>query len=1378
MRIKATLVIMLLLFTIITTGFIINYFFVRQNISSTVDQDMFLAIDFADSLVSTKMQLIKANGAMVAERLLRSGSTGEMTEIMALEIAKFPEFRTLSVFDLDHGVVANYGVPVKSAELLEESRYVQMAYNGESVIPTTHYDPETNDFIMHVFVPMTTNMVMVATIPGFTFSDLIRGYRVWQTGFILILDEEGTIIAEQNDESVLRRLNPIQEAQAHPEDKEILSMKDTVEQILSTRTGTGSFLYNGMEYICRYKIVSGTTGGWHILVIAPMKENPGSQVHRDLFHSALFFLVIGFLISILVSPFVVRPFEKIEEQAAKILESHKRTNLLLNAMPLSCHLWNSNYEMFYCNDENQRLFNLKSAQEFINNYDDFIPEYQNDGQLSSEKKNYCLKKAFEEGRYKFEWMYQLKDGTKIPTEIILVSVPFDDVNVVAAYTRDLREQKKMTSEILQRDMLLDTVNSAAAILLKSEIDDFERSLKLCMSMIAEAVNLDRVHIWKRYKKDGVLYMDQIYDWCGDTKPRKIISYTTEMANKNLPGWIAALSSGKCINNIIRDMSCEEQAVFSPQGIQSIFVMPVFLSDEFWGLIGYDDCHRERIFTENEQSILSSAGNLIAYAIFQNEMTRSIRASAAKLEAVLNNYSGIIWSVDKNLIITLYQGRYVDRTGNIETPVEGSTLHQFLDKAVKKPQHKKIFDNVLKTFTEGPKEWDVWVNNNRLHFSSTPIYDEFGIVTDIVGSLVDITELSRLQTELEAALVEAREANNAKSDFLARMSHEMRTPLNAIIGLSGLSLETKGASKEIYDNLEKVYEAGEILLSTVNDILDISKIEAGRLELIPDEYNIPSLINDTITQNILRIGEKPIKFVLDMEPSMPAYLCGDELRIKQIFNNLLSNAFKYTKKGKVELCIKCEREKNTVWMTIRVQDTGRGIRPQEIGNLFTDYAQLDKSANRNIEGTGLGLSITKKIAEMMGGSVTVESEYGKGSVFTARFKQKYVNDSVIGEDVVNNLKNFRYSDHRRRKKSLLVRNRMPYAHVLVVDDTATNLDVARGMLRPYGMKIDCVNGGQEAVDAIRDEKMKYDAVFMDHMMPEMDGIKAVRIIRNEIGTEYARTVPIIALTANAIVGNDKMFLEKGFQAFISKPIDVTQLDSVLNTWIRDRQSEETLLRAEKESMDDENAKMVPAGGMSAFQDFELEGVAFDEGIERYSTEEAYLNIIRSYCLQTPAILDKIRNAGSPPDGGGISLPEYTIIVHGLKGSSYSISANAVGREAEKLEAAARAGDFEEVKTRNASFISMTEALLSDLGGLLEKIPDRGLKTPGNAPDPVLLTRLLEAAKEYKAATMEQTVKQLESFEYESGGDLVTWIREQMDNLECDAIRERLETSVVN
>jgi len=702
------------------------------------------------------------------------------------------------------------------------------------------------------------------------------------------------------------------------------------------------------------------------------------------------------------------------------------------------------------------------------------------------------------------------------------------------------------------------------------------------------------------------------------------------------------------------------------------------------------------------------------------------------------------------------------------------------------QEKQFFsirEIVQKTFIEGSQDWTLEIDDKTYRIRTQPIYDNSDNIVNIMGAFDDVSERTRLQIELKAALKEAQQANSAKSSFLANMSHEMRTPLNAIIGLSELTIEVYDLNENVRVNFEKINNAGTNLLSMVNDILDISKVEAGRFALVPVEYDVPSLINDAVVQSIVHIGNKPIKFILDIDENIPASLFGDDLRIKQVLNNLLSNAFKYTEEGIVKLDISCERDGETIWVIVRVSDTGIGIRSENMESLFSNYAMVDSKSNRKVEGTGLGLAISKNLVEMMDGYIAVESEYGRGSVFTVKIKQQFTTDAKIGAEIINSLKNFHYSDHKRLRNSRMVKINMPYVRVLLVDDVVTNLDVTKGMMKLYGMQIDCVTSGYEAIDAVREERVRYDAIFMDHMMPKLDGIETTRIIREEIGTEYAKTVPIIALTANAIMGNEEMFLNKGFQAFISKPIDVMHLDSILYTWIVSKQSEETLLKAEKERVElhakttNKNLK----NDLNILKNAFVEGIDFIQVMERFSGEEAYLDVLRSYYLQTPNLLKKLQTFGSDKllstEIEGIPLHEYGVIIHGLKGSSYSICADVVGQEAEKLEEAAKTGDIEFMMTRNASFISMVESLLLDLGVLLQSITNCvETKKEASAPDIDLLSRLLEAAKRYKAVAMEQIMSELEYYKYESGGDLVVWLREQINNLEYDAICARLESFI--
>jgi CheY-like chemotaxis protein len=299
--------------------------------------------------------------------------------------------------------------------------------------------------------------------------------------------------------------------------------------------------------------------------------------------------------------------------------------------------------------------------------------------------------------------------------------------------------------------------------------------------------------------------------------------------------------------------------------------------------------------------------------------------------------------------------------------------------------------------------------------------------------------------------------------------------------------------------------------------------------------------------------------------------------------------------------------------------------------------------------------------------------------------------------------------------------------------------------------------------------------MDHMMPEMDGIEATRIIRNEINTDYAKTVPIIALTANAIVGNEEMFLSNGFNAFISKPIDIMRLDTILNQWVRDKQTEDILRQAEniqKESAISKTAELVEELPSVVFDSFGIGGIDMEAGIARYGSQKIYLNILRSYVIHTPELLEKLRGLSRE------TLAEYAVTVHGIKGASYGISAEEVGNQAEKLEHAAKAGDYDTVSKENASFIEKTEGLVTRIQDLLREALDQDTeKQKAAALDRILLEKLLDASKRFKPVLMEEILSELEQYEYTSERDLVTWLREQLDNLEYDAIRERLETRLL-
>ena len=618
------------------------------------------------------------------------------------------------------------------------------------------------------------------------------------------------------------------------------------------------------------------------------------------------------------------------------------------------------------------------------------------------------------------------------------------------------------------------------------------------------------------------------------------------------------------------------------------------------------------------------------------------------------------------------------------------------------------------------------------------------------------ELAARTNELAAMEEEARAASRSKSAFLANMSHELRTPLNAIIGLTDLTLEEEGLSEQITANLTNINSAGGTLLSIVNDILDISKIESGKLALVPVNYHAASLLNDTVILIKTYIGEKPIAFRLEIGEDFPAMLYGDEIRVKQIMNNLLSNAVKYTKEGEVTLRVSSERDGPGIWMEITVTDTGMGIRESDIKNLFSEYYQTDRAANRKTEGTGLGLSITRRMAEMMDGGVTVKSEYGKGSAFTVRLRQGYIDDAVIGAAVAENLRGFSYSDIKRLHVHQLVRVDLSSARVLVVDDIQNNLDVAAGLMRKYQMKVDGVDSGQAAIDRIRGGKPVYNAIFMDHMMPGMDGIEAVRRIR-ALDTGYARNIPIIALTANAVSGMDQMFLENGFQEFLSKPIDLMELDAVLKKWVRDA--------AEGPLGEAPESGIPPKPEQAAV--IEIPGVDAKAALARYrGDEEIYLHILRSYAASTPKLLDKLRKITAE------TLGDCTINAHGLKGSSANIGAEGIRAAAYELESASRGGDLETSARLAGPLIAGAETLVFDINAWLAVYDGQNQSERKSAPDPGVLAKLRESCEAYDMSGIDAAMDELEAAAYDAGGDLVAWLREKVDVMELDEVLERL------
>ncbi|MDR0328216.1 MAG: PAS domain-containing protein [Planctomycetaceae bacterium] len=429
-------------------------------------------------------------------------------------------------------------------------------------------------------------------------------------------------------------------------------------------------------------------------------------------------------------------------------------------------------------------------------------------------------------------------------------------------------------------------------------------------------------------------------------------------------------------------------------------------------------------------------------------------------------------------------------------------------------------------------------------SGETIRDEDGNPLRVAGALIDITETKNLLYEAETQKKAAEAANQAKSEFLSKMSHEIRTPMNAILGITEIQLRNESLIPETKDALQKIYGAGDMLLGIINNILDLSKIEANKLELASVKYDMASLINDVVTLNVMRIGSKEVEFILSVDENVPATLWGDELRIMQILNNILSNAIKYTVKGSVGLSVFAEtKNEDDVVIFFEVQDTGLGMTEEQVTQLFDAYVRFNMEANRTTEGTGLGMNITQNLVRLMNGEIVVKSELNQGSLFTVQLPQRKIGSEVLGRERVESLRKLRTNGLKQIKRAEIVFEQMLVGRVLVVDDVDINLYVAKGLLTPYGLSVETVKSGAIAIEKVQEGNV-YDVIFMDHMMPEMDGIEATQIIRS-----LGYKAPIVALTANVIAGQADIFLAHGFDDFVPKPIDVRLMDAVLKKYIK-------------------------------------------------------------------------------------------------------------------------------------------------------------------------------------------------------------------------------------
>ena len=559
--------------------------------------------------------------------------------------------------------------------------------------------------------------------------------------------------------------------------------------------------------------------------------------------------------------------------------------------------------------------------------------------------------------------------------------------------------------------------------------------------------------------------------------------------------------------------------------------------------------------------------------------------------------------------------------------------------------------------------DIWTarlcDMDHTHFYSVrlnALKDDFNVPFCFMCVFIDVTDEMEMVDKLE-------NASKAKTDFLAQMSHEIRTPINTVLGMNEMILR-KTSDAEILEYANGIDSSGRILLSLINSILDFSKIEDGRMEIIPVEYDSVTMISNAVDSVSQDAMEKGLDLLVEVDDKLPKKLYGDDVRVSQIIMNLLTNAVKYTKNGKIKLCIRqLEQVDNCSKIYVAVSDTGIGIKEEDLNRLSLSFERLDEVKNHNIEGTGLGISIVTKLLHMMNSELKIDTEYGKGSCFSFVLEQKIIDETPIGDyqSVVNSR-----TDSVERKEMIIV----PDAKILVVDDNDMNLKVASKLLSLFEIVPELVSSGKAAIEAVK--KQSFDIILMDHMMPEMDGVETLHYMKeqNLISEETA----VVVITANAIAGAREGYLKDGFTDYISKPVELDEVERVLRSYIepeRIHKKEENIVLEVKKKED-----LFPS----------IEGIDWDSAYHRMPDKDMLYEVIDTFCQAGFSDLEELQNyfEGIFSGEDEKALSNYRIKVHAMKNGAATVGANTLSEEARTLEFAARDGNTDYIKAYQNRF----------------------------------------------------------------------------------------------
>lgn len=644
------------------------------------------------------------------------------------------------------------------------------------------------------------------------------------------------------------------------------------------------------------------------------------------------------------------------------------------------------------------------------------------------------------------------------------------------------------------------------------------------------------------------------------------------------------------------------------------------------------------------------------------------------------------------------------------------------------------DDKIYAFIQGSQDFFDW--KDRHYQVEETVLKDNELIQGYMMTIVDVTKIIEQNHLMKRLVLQTEDANRAKTNFVSNMSHEIRTPMNSIVGITEILLRSRHSPKE-QEYLLNIQSSGRVLLTIINDVLDCSKMEAGKMQLFDEPYDTCSLFHDLRISMENRIGHSGLELIYDIDQDIPCKLKGDMGRIRQVIINLVNNAIKYTEKGSVRFSVHV-RQKNTdkVMLYYEVADTGIGIRKEDQKILFDAFQCVEMDRNRYVEGTGLGLTISQNLVNMMGGVIEVESEYGKGSRFFFTIEQTIIDPTPVSAVNYNGQKD---NVTEKEAECLFI---APEAHILLVDDNELNLVVAKELLKPLRMQIDTAENGLQAVKMVRGSQ--YDLVLMDHMMPVMDGIEAAKAIRALPEDKYQK-LPIIALTANAMVDARKEFLNAGMNGFVAKPIDFARICNQLKLWLP-----KDLVR----DVPKEEAKKLLADDLS---DREIQpedpqmGFSFEEGVKHCGSKAALMKTIRIFYRTIDSKANKIEQCLKE---GLIS--DYVIEIHALKSSALLIGAVPLSEAAKELEDYGKQGKTEVLEEKTPDVLTLYRDLKNILRPYAEKEED-AKKEFSDGEWITALQQIHQCIEQFDLDGVDQIMEQLEEYQ------VPECIRESMDQL---------------